>query len=78
MVNGLVILLCIFNFGTMKYQIELRSQKTDKWRQYTIHSTYIGAWFSAFRGRVWANLLLWLNDSNKRVETRIVEAKHDN
>ena len=57
----------------MKYQIELRSQKTDGWRQYTIHSTYIGAWFSAFRGRTWSNFLSWLGGFNTRIETRIVE-----
>lgn len=61
----------------MKYQIELRSHHTDEWRKYTIHSTYIGAWFSALKGRTWANFLLWLNDSNNRVETRIVEVSHD-
>lgn len=57
----------------MKYQIELKSLKTDDWRQYTIHDTYIGAWFSAFRGRTWANFLLWLYNSKNRIETRIIE-----
>ena len=57
----------------MKYQIEVKRFKDNEWRQYTIHSTYIGAWFSSFRGCTWANFLLWLNGSNKRVETRIVE-----
>ena len=28
---------------------------------------------SAFKGRIWVNSLLWLNDSNARVETRIAE-----
>lgn len=62
----------------MKYQIELRSHQTDGWRQYTIHSTYIGAWFKAFKGRTWANFLLWLNDSKVRIETRVVEVKNGN
>lgn len=62
----------------MKYQIELRSQQTDGWRQYTIHSTYIGAWLNAFRGRIWTNFLLWLNDSKTRVETRIMEVEDGN
>lgn len=62
----------------MKYQIELRSQQTDGWRQYTIHSTYIGAWLNAFRGRTWANFLLWLNDRKDRIETRIVEVEDGN
>ena len=61
----------------MKYQIELRSFKTGEWRQYTIHSTYIGAWFKAFKGRTWANFLLWLNDSKDRIETRIVETEDE-
>ena len=61
----------------MKYQIELRSQQTDGWRKYTIHNTYIGACLSAFRGRTWANFLLWLNDSKTRIETRIVEAEDE-
>lgn len=62
----------------MKYRIELRSQQTDGWRQYTIHSTYICAWLCAFKGRIWTNLLLWLNDSKNRIETRIVEVNDDN
>lgn len=61
----------------MKYQIEVKQFKDNEWRQYTIHSTYIGAWFSAFRGRTWANFILWLNNSNKRVETRIVEVNDE-
>jgi hypothetical protein len=62
----------------MKYQIEVKRFKDNEWRQYTIHSTYIGAWFNALKGRIWANFLLWLNDSKKRVETRIVEVNNDN
>ena len=61
----------------MKYQIELRSQKTDGWRQYTIHSTYIGAWLNAIKGRTWANFLLWVYDSKDRIETRIVEIEDE-
>jgi hypothetical protein len=57
----------------MKYQIEVKRFKDNEWRQYTIHNTYIGAWFKALKGRTWANFLLWLNGSDKRVETRIVE-----
>lgn len=57
----------------MKYQIEVKKFKDNGWRQHTVHSTYIGAWFSAFKGRTWANFILWLNGSKKRVETRIVE-----
>lgn len=57
----------------MKYQIEVKQFKDNEWRQYTVHSTYICAWFSAFKGRTWANFILWLNGSKKRVETRIVE-----
>ena len=63
--------------SNMKYQIEVKRFKDNGWRQYTIHSTYIGAWLSALRGRTWANFLLWLNDSKKRVETRIVEVEDD-
>lgn len=59
----------------MKYQIEVKRFKDNEWRQYTIHSTYIGAWL---RGRIWANFLLWLNDSKKRVETRITKIDDDN
>ena len=62
----------------MKYQIELRSQQTDGWRQYTVHNTYLGAWLNSFRGRIWTNFLLWLNDSKTRVETRIVKVEDDN
>ena len=58
---------------TMKYQIELRSRQADGWCQYTIHNSYIGAWLSAFRGRTWANFLLWINNSKNKVETRIIE-----
>ena len=57
----------------VKYQIELRSQQTDEWRQYTINDTYTGAWSSAFRGRTWTNFLLWLGGFKTRIETRIVE-----
>ena len=62
----------------MKYQIEVKRFKDNEWRQYTVHSTYIGAWLSALRGRTLANFLLWLNDSKKRVETRIVEVDDGN
>ena len=61
----------------MKYQIEVKRFKDSEWRQYAIHSTYIGAWFSALTGRTRANFLLWLNDSKRRIETRIVEVKDD-
>ena len=61
----------------MKYQIEVKRFKDNGWRQYAIHSTYIGAWFSALKGRTLANFLLWLNDSKKRVETRIVEVEDE-
>lgn len=61
----------------MKYQIEVKQFKDSEWCQYTIHGTYIGAWFSALRGRTWANFLLWLNDSKKRAETRITEIGDD-
>lgn len=61
----------------MKYQIEVKQFKDSVWRKYTVHGTYIGAWFSALRGRIRANFLLWLNDSKKRVETRIVEIEDE-
>lgn len=57
----------------MKYQIELKRVDDNEWRQYTIHSTYIGAWLKALKGRTWTNFLLWLNDSKRRIETRIIE-----
>lgn len=57
----------------MKFQIELKQLENNEWRQYTIHSTYIGAWFSALKGRTWTNFLLWLNNSKRRIETRIME-----
>lgn len=61
----------------MKYQIEVKRLKDNEWRQYTIHSTYIGALFKALKGRTWANFLLWLYDDDRRVETRIVKVNHD-
>lgn len=61
----------------MKYQIEVKRFKDNEWRKYTIHSTYIGAWLSALSGCTWANFLLWLNDSKRRLETRIVEVEDD-
>lgn len=61
----------------MKYQIEIKRFKDSEWRQYTIHNTYIGAWFKAIKGRVWSNFILWLNNDNRKIETRIVEVEDD-
>lgn len=60
---------------SIKYQIEVKRFKDNGWRQYTVHSTYLGAWFKDLKGRIWANFLLWLHNDSRRVETRIVRVR---
>lgn len=56
----------------MKYQIELKRIKDSEWRQYKVFDWYLAAWLDSLKGRIWANFLLWLNDVDDRIETRIV------
>jgi hypothetical protein len=56
----------------MKYQIEMKRIKDSEWRQYKVFDWYLAAWFDSLKGRTWTNFLLWLNDVDDRIETRIV------
>lgn len=62
---------------SIDYEIEFTSIREVVRYTHSLHSTYIGAWLSALRGCTWASFLLWLNDSKKRVETRIVCVEDD-